>query len=614
MESKDAYTSKEYREPPNYPSGHHPAPPTSSSSTAASPFAFAPPPLPINSVSNSFRSQMYLSDPPTGSYPKSMVQPSSYPYSSAPMGFRSYSSESGAPPPHKTSSNSPASLAGRTPNMDIAMGSPLNSSFSSPYAYGGGRQVSSQSPYASNLSLPSPQPRPGAYPYMQAPDMPRSLTYPSYAQPYASPSAYHPSLSTPSLPTQSGLRHESSGAGPIRQPMGYSFANRLPLVDKPFKCDECVQSFNRNHDLKRHKRIHLAVKPFGCEKCGKTFSRKDALRRHWLVKGCRGDEGATAPIVPMFPITGAAVRNARPTSPPTPPGHITPPETATSASYPHPSGSYSMNRPDVPPLLNTLPSRTPSVRSGMSQVILTPNDIGPNASLSRQQQMPGGGGSIHLEDPIVIEPSMGSSSTPPTGESGQSGYFDMNLKSGSDSNMLNAPILSPGQQHAQYSNNNRSYSSLNSPATRPSHHPYRRSNNPNTSPVKLSPRTSTTLSPTTGYAPGQRTYSGEAGAPSIGPDGKSAFAVPFTPDYQSSANGDMLNVSHPPGTGHSSGSPAEGMSRQSSGDSDPSTWQRWHRPSFPFPHSSAGTGPNSSSYQSYDNSPPLEMTSASYSQ
>jgi hypothetical protein len=27
--------------------------------------------------------------------------------------------------------------------------------------------------------------------------------------------------------------------------LGYSFANRLPLVDRPFKCDECVQSFVR---------------------------------------------------------------------------------------------------------------------------------------------------------------------------------------------------------------------------------------------------------------------------------------------------------------------------------------------------------------------------------
>ncbi|KAJ4375978.1 hypothetical protein N0V83_001258 [Neocucurbitaria cava] len=56
--------------------------------------------------------------------------------------------------------------------------------------------------------------------------------------------------------------------------------------DRPFKCDQCPQSFNRDHYLKRHKRIHLAVKPFPCNHCDKSFSRKDALKRHILVKGC----------------------------------------------------------------------------------------------------------------------------------------------------------------------------------------------------------------------------------------------------------------------------------------------------------------------------------------
>lgn len=51
-----------------------------------------------------------------------------------------------------------------------------------------------------------------------------------------------------------------------------------PQTDRPFKCDQCPQSFNRNHDLKRHKRIHLAVKPFPCGHCDKSFSRKDALK------------------------------------------------------------------------------------------------------------------------------------------------------------------------------------------------------------------------------------------------------------------------------------------------------------------------------------------------
>lgn len=63
-------------------------------------------------------------------------------------------------------------------------------------------------------------------------------------------------------------------------------SQQQPPNDRPFKCDQCPQSFNRNHDLKRHKRIHLAVKPFPCSHCDKSFSRKDALKRHVLVKGC----------------------------------------------------------------------------------------------------------------------------------------------------------------------------------------------------------------------------------------------------------------------------------------------------------------------------------------
>ena len=63
------------------------------------------------------------------------------------------------------------------------------------------------------------------------------------------------------------------GLGP---PPGHMHAG--PPNDRPFKCDQCPQSFNRNHDLKRHRRIHLEVKPFPCAHCVKSFSRKDALK------------------------------------------------------------------------------------------------------------------------------------------------------------------------------------------------------------------------------------------------------------------------------------------------------------------------------------------------
>ena len=68
--------------------------------------------------------------------------------------------------------------------------------------------------------------------------------------------------------------------------------------DRPFKCDQCPQSFNRNHDLKRHKRIHLAVKPFPCGHCEKSFSRKDALKvcRPFLSTSCLHPAGRTTSL------------------------------------------------------------------------------------------------------------------------------------------------------------------------------------------------------------------------------------------------------------------------------------------------------------------------------
>ncbi|KAL8963390.1 MAG: hypothetical protein Q9193_000343 [Seirophora villosa] len=78
----------------------------------------------------------------------------------------------------------------------------------------------------------------------------------------------------------------NSGASAQMHQLYAGHHQQAPHNDRPFKCDQCPQSFNRNHDLKRHKRIHLAVKPFPCGHCDKSFSRKDALKRHILVKNC----------------------------------------------------------------------------------------------------------------------------------------------------------------------------------------------------------------------------------------------------------------------------------------------------------------------------------------
>ncbi|PBP27241.1 transcription factor Zn, C2H2 [Diplocarpon rosae] len=196
----------------------------------------------------------------------------------------------------------------------------------------GHQQSASQPPQLSPLHAPDSYGRPPATPTYYTPSAtPQQSSFPSYAHqsPQQSPqtssapsnrmspiSAQPPSsMAAPqaynSRPTFTGLALPGL-AGPImsnvhhpghqmalvggmnmhgypqhhQQFYGHHSQGQPPTNDRPFKCDQCPQSFNRNHDLKRHKRIHLAVKPFPCGHCEKSFSRKDALKRHILVKGC----------------------------------------------------------------------------------------------------------------------------------------------------------------------------------------------------------------------------------------------------------------------------------------------------------------------------------------
>ncbi|KAJ2358697.1 hypothetical protein IWW50_000074 [Coemansia erecta] len=76
---------------------------------------------------------------------------------------------------------------------------------------------------------------------------------------------------------------------------------------RPFKCETCEQSFSRNHDLKRHVKIHSGIKPHKCSKCGKSFGRSDALKRHSMVKRCRSS--TTSSVQPPRHAHGASGAN-----------------------------------------------------------------------------------------------------------------------------------------------------------------------------------------------------------------------------------------------------------------------------------------------------------------
>ncbi|CCX07803.1 hypothetical protein FPQ18DRAFT_93870 [Pyronema domesticum] len=197
------------------------------------------------------------------------------------------------------------SLPGRSPSGSIGQ---QDSSYASSYNQHNHLNSQPQQPTTHNLysphsgSAPPPPPPPpssGSYYTSSYPPLPQmSPNSPSSTRPMsAGTSSYqtslvplqpqpHPQYRPPySLPVPMGST--VMGAGHLGNSMMHHIPRaHHPVQDRPFKCDVCPQSFSRNHDLKRHKRIHLAVKPFPCDNCDKSFSRKDALKRHRLVKGC----------------------------------------------------------------------------------------------------------------------------------------------------------------------------------------------------------------------------------------------------------------------------------------------------------------------------------------
>lgn len=155
-----------------------------------------------------------------------------------------------AVPPHTLSTHANYHLA--DPSLHYTYSTrtdrPLSMSMHQPSAY--------HANGAHTMSTHSPNSRPRSthpYGYTSA-SPPHSPSMPSHPSMYPSHPAYAQQTSMSQYP-----------ASPQR----------------PFSCDMCALSFNRQHDLKRHRDTHTGEKPFVCNGgCGKTFTRKDALKRH----------------------------------------------------------------------------------------------------------------------------------------------------------------------------------------------------------------------------------------------------------------------------------------------------------------------------------------------
>ena len=148
-----------------------------------------------------------------------------------------------------------------------------------------GSRISPPNAHPAVFSPPVSQPNPysGRSAYTQF-SLPAPMSAPAHLSGPVMSNIHNPNnpmglVSVPShgLPGTMMQGYNSGHAAHIHQSM-YGNPQPTPHNERPFKCDQCPQSFNRNHDLKRHKRIHLAVKPFPCGFCDKSFSRKDALK------------------------------------------------------------------------------------------------------------------------------------------------------------------------------------------------------------------------------------------------------------------------------------------------------------------------------------------------
>ncbi|KAJ8077227.1 hypothetical protein PM082_001655 [Marasmius tenuissimus] len=203
----------------------------------------------------------------SGSYSPTSQYPQSPQHSTGYGGRYSQSSgydEYGSSAPYSQSSYPASNLGQSRQSRDYMTPSQSSQTASHPQSYG-------QSPLQSHH--PHSQSHSVADPYGSG----RSRSY-SHTLPYPQ--------SSPSNSTMTHTAGQYTNQITLYPP-GHPSSSSSPTQARPYACDLCALSFNRQHDLKRHRETHSGDKPYTCNGgCGKTFTRKDALKRHQLVKGC----------------------------------------------------------------------------------------------------------------------------------------------------------------------------------------------------------------------------------------------------------------------------------------------------------------------------------------
>ena len=180
-----------------------------------------------------------------------------------------------------------------TPTFYTQQQAPTTTPQQSTFAYATGSASAQHSPISAGGSVARMSPAVSQGQLSSLPGAPSPSTYQRPFGTYLPPAPVYSNVNNPNGQLalvggmQSGMMHGFNSGHAANMPHMFGHHHPQPSNnDRPFKCDQCPQSFNRNHDLKRHKRIHLAVKPFPCNHCDKSFSRKDALKVRCLQFAC----------------------------------------------------------------------------------------------------------------------------------------------------------------------------------------------------------------------------------------------------------------------------------------------------------------------------------------